>query len=169
VLSSAWLESPLGPILAIADDHALVLLEFEEREGLETELSRLRARASIVEGRTALIEQIETELREYFAGERFNFETHFELHGTEFQERVWRELLRIPPGETRSYLQLAEAVGRPTAVRAVARANGANPLAIVVPCHRVIGADGALTGYGGGVLRKRWLLDHEFRAHAPVR
>ena len=82
MLSSAWLESPLGPILAIADDHALVLLEFEEREGLETELSRLRARASIVEGRTALIEQIETELREYFAGERFNFETPLELHGT---------------------------------------------------------------------------------------
>jgi O-6-methylguanine DNA methyltransferase len=83
------------------------------------------------------------------------------LHGSDFQREVWRALLDVPYGETRSYLQIAEAIGNPAAVRAVGRANGANQIAIVIPCHRVIGADGSLTGYGGGMARKRWLLDHE--------
>lgn len=163
-LLASWLDSPLGPILAVADEHRLVLLEFVERRGLERELLRLKATAAIVPGRSAPIEQVESELAEYFAGTRTTFDTPLALRGTEFQRSVWRELLRIPPGETRSYLELATAVGRPTAFRAVAQANGANQLAIVVPCHRVINSNGELGGYGGGVPRKRWLLEHESRS-----
>lgn len=162
-LLASWLDSPLGPILAVAGEDQLVLLEFVERRGLERELLRLRESAAIVPGRSAPIDQIERELAEYFAGERLAFETPIELRGTDFQRTVWNELLRIPPGETRSYQQLANSLGRPTAFRAVAQANGANQLAIVVPCHRVINSNGELGGYGGGVPRKRWLLDHERR------
>lgn len=165
VLLASWLDSPLGPILAVASETHLVLLEFVERRGLERELLRLRETAAIVPGRSAPIDLIESELAEYFAGERNDFETPLELRGTEFQRSVWEELLRIPPGETRSYQQLANSLGRPTAFRAVAQANGANQLAIVVPCHRVINSNGELGGYGGGVPRKRWLLDHERKGH----
>lgn len=163
VLSAAWLDTPLGPMLAVADDASLVLLEFVDRRGLESELKRLRERASIVPGRTAPIESIERELGEYFAGASHDFATSVQLGGTPFQRSVWEQLRRIAPGDTLSYGKLADAVGRPTAVRAVAQANGANQLAIVVPCHRVIGADGTLGGYAGGVPRKQWLLDHERR------
>ncbi|HEX7001145.1 MAG TPA: trifunctional transcriptional activator/DNA repair protein Ada/methylated-DNA--[protein]-cysteine S-methyltransferase [Trueperaceae bacterium] len=162
-LHAAWLDSPLGPMLAIADDDALLLLEFVERRGLETELRRLQARAAIVPGRTAVTEHIERELAEYFAGERSTFETPLEPIGSEFQRNVWSELGRIPPGTTISYGELAERIGRPTAFRAVAQANGANQLALVIPCHRVVNANGELGGYGGGVPRKQWLLDHERR------
>lgn len=164
VLLASWLDSPLGPILAVASESRLVLLEFVERRGLERELLRLRETAALVPGRSSPIEQIESELAEYFAGERETFDTPIELRGTGFQRSVWEELLRIPPGETRSYQQLANALGRPTAFRAVAQANGANQLAIVVPCHRVINSNGELGGYGGGVPRKRWLLEHERKA-----
>ncbi len=160
-LSAAWLDSPLGPMLAIADERALLLLEFVERRGLETELRRLQTRAAIVPGRTAVIDRIEAELAEYFAGKRSTFETPLETHGSDFQRSVWHELQRIPPGTTISYGELAERLGRPTAFRAVAQANGANQLAVVIPCHRVVNANGELGGYGGGVPRKRWLLEHE--------
>ena len=159
VLSAAWLDTPLGPMLAIADDAALVLLEFVDRRGLETELRRLREQASIVPGRTAPIDSIERELGEYFAGARHRFETSVQLNGTPFQRSVWEQLRKIAPGDTLAYGKLADAVGRPTAVRA----NGANQLAILIPCHRVIGADGQLGGYAGGIPRKRWLLEHERR------
>jgi len=105
--------------------------------------------------------QAANELLAYFAGNLRVFTVPLDMQGTDFQLRVWNELLKIPYGETRSYAQIAEAVGRPKAVRAVGAANGSNPLAIIVPCHRVIGADGSLTGYAGGVARKRWLLEHE--------
>lgn len=165
-LSAAWLDSPLGPMLAIADEEALFLLEFVERRGLETELRRLQARAAIVPGRTSVIDRVEGELAEYFAGHRSTFDTPLQTFGSDFQRSVWDELRRIPPGTTISYRELAERVGRPTAFRAVAQANGANQLAVVVPCHRVVNANGELGGYGGGVPRKRWLLEHERLAFA---
>lgn len=170
-LVAAWLDGPLGPMLAIADDAALHLLEFVERRGLETELRRLRSRFAIVPGRSAVIDQVERELSEYFAGERATFDVPIATHGSDFQRSVWQELVRIPPGTTVSYRELAERVGRPTAFRAVAQANGANQLALVVPCHRVVNANGELGGYGGGVPRKQWLLEHErrwFSGEAPT-
>lgn len=160
---ASWLDSPLGPMLAIADDDALLLLEFVERRGLETELRRLQARTAIIPGRTVVTDRIEAELHEYFAGERSTFDTPLEPMGSAFQRSVWRELGRIPPGTTISYGELAARIGRPTAFRAVAQANGANQLALVIPCHRVVNANGELGGYGGGVPRKQWLLDHERR------
>ncbi|HZW27520.1 MAG TPA: trifunctional transcriptional activator/DNA repair protein Ada/methylated-DNA--[protein]-cysteine S-methyltransferase [Trueperaceae bacterium] len=168
-LTAAWLDTPLGPMLAVADDEGLVLLEFVERRGLETELRRLRARAAIVPGSNPVLASIERELAEYFAGQRHAFTVPLRPVGSEFQRAVWDELLRIPPGETRSYGEIAAALGRPTASRAVARANGSNQLAIVIPCHRVVNADGTLGGYGGGVPRKEWLLAHERRWFAPER
>jgi len=168
-LFAAWLDTPLGPMTAVADEHALHLLEFVDRRGLEREIERLRLRqkAGIAPGRTAPIVQIEQELAEYFAGRSMTFETPLARpSGSPFQNAVWDALLTIPPGETWSYAQLARAVGSPRAVRAVGTANGANQLAIVIPCHRVINTTGELGGYAGGLPRKRWLLDHERRAAA---
>lgn len=102
-----------------------------------------------------------TQLEEYFAGSRRQFEVPLDLAGTEFQIAAWRALAEIPYGQTRSYAQQAALIGRPTATRAVGAANGRNPVSIILPCHRVVGADGSLTGYAGGVTVKRWLLDHE--------
>lgn len=169
VFTAAWIDTPLGPMLAVADDDALVLLEFVERRGLETELIRLRAKAAIVPGTNEVLAHIERELAEYFAGRRHDFTTPLRPVGSEFQRAVWAELGRIPPGETRTYAQVAQALGRPTAFRAVARANGTNQLAIVVPCHRVVNSDGTLGGYGGGVPRKEWLLAHERRWFGAAR
>jgi AraC family transcriptional regulator of adaptative response/methylated-DNA-[protein]-cysteine methyltransferase len=165
-LFAAWLDTPLGPMTAVADEHALHLLEYVDRRGLEREIERLRLRlkAGIAPGRTAPIAQIETELAAYFGGRTLQFSTPLARRGSPFQNAVWDALLTIPPGTTWSYAELARAVGRPRAVRAVAQANGANVFAIVIPCHRVINANGALGGYGGGLPRKRWLLDHERRA-----
>jgi AraC family transcriptional regulator, regulatory protein of adaptative response / methylated-DNA-[protein]-cysteine methyltransferase len=162
-LSAAWLDTPLGAMTAIGDEDALYLLEFADRRGLERQIARLRARAGagIVPGRTGPIAQIEAELVAYFEGSSMRFETPLVRRGSAFQNAVWDALLAIPPGKTRSYAELARAVGRPAAVRAAAQANGANPFAIVVPCHRVINADGTLCGYGGGLARKHWLLEHE--------
>jgi len=163
LLKADWIETPIGSMLAVADAHALHLLEFFDRTALPTELKRLRiaTRSTITFGRTSVIDRIDAELRDYFAGTRHVFETPLGLHGSVFTRRVWDELMAIAPGTTRSYAQIAASAGRHTAVRAVARANGANQLAIVIPCHRVIGADGSLTGYGGGLWRKDWLLRHE--------
>ena len=165
-LFAAWLDTPLGPMTAIADEQALHLLEFVDRRGLEREIERLRARlkAGIAPGRTAPIVQIEQELKDYFAGSSLTFLTPLARGGSPFQNAVWDALLTIPPGETWSYRQLARAVGRPLAVRAAGTANGANQLAFVIPCHRVINANGELGGYAGGLPRKRWLLEHERRA-----
>lgn len=215
-LIARWIDTPIGAMLAIADESQLVLLEFVDRRALETEINwlRRRFRATIVPGRNAVLEQIDHELRGYFGWhthvpvgmvdqshprtapvrkrrvegkirkengtrtkterleERWDssngvltaapaFEVPFPLVGTDFQTAVWRELLKIPLGETRSYSDIARAVGKPNAVRAVGTANGANRLAIVIPCHRVVRSDGSLCGYGGGRWRKEWLLDHE--------
>jgi AraC family transcriptional regulator of adaptative response/methylated-DNA-[protein]-cysteine methyltransferase len=163
VFQSDWIDTQLGPMLAVADSKALFLLEFTDRRGLERDIQRLRSRtgAAIVPGGNEIIASIKRELNQYFSGTTLSFATPFELVGTEFEKRAWRNLLQIPVGEVRSYAQQAAAIGSPTSVRAVARANGANRLAIIVPCHRIIGASGELTGYGGGLARKKWLLDHE--------
>lgn len=163
VLKAAWLDTKLGPMIAIADDAALYLLEFVDRRGLENEVKRLREKlkAAIIPGETSIIKSIESELVDYFDKGRWVFKTPLYLLGSVFQKNVWQELQKIPPGETRSYLEIAIALKAPTAFRAVARANGANQLAIIVPCHRVINASGELGGYGGGVARKLWLLEHE--------
>lgn len=167
-LKADWIDTPIGAMIAVAGTHKLHLLEFHDRKALPAELKRLQAGAKslIGIGRFSPINQIERELKEYFAGGRGVFETPLALHGTAFTREVWRALRDIPRGQTRSYSQLAQELGRPSAVRAVARANGANQIAIVIPCHRVLGADGALTGYGGGLWRKRWLLEHERRLSA---
>lgn len=158
---SAWLETPLGPMLAVAIDSALLLLEFETRRGLTESLERLGRRYRIGAVRPSPIASIERELAAYFAGELREFNTPLELHGTPFQVGVWSELQRVPAGATVSYLELATAVGNPRGVRAVAQANGANRLAVVVPCHRVIESSGGLGGYGAGTEVKRRLLEHE--------
>ena len=122
---------------------------------------RRSTQARIGLGRTAVIDQVEAELARFFAGEPGGFSVPLTFHGAPFQRRVWEELRRIRPGETMSYGALALRLGQPTATRAVARANGANQIAIVVPCHRVIGADGSLTGYAGGLWRKQALIEVE--------
>lgn len=163
VLKASWLDTPLGPMLAIADEHALYLLEFVDRRGLEREVERLRqkTKSAIIPGCTTPIRAIEKELHQYFEGKITEFKTPTLLLGSPFQKQVWEELKKIPSGETRSYSDIAAALGRPSAFRAVAQANGANQLAIIIPCHRVINANGELGGYGGGLIRKKWLLNHE--------
>ncbi len=165
LLKADWIETPIGAMLAVADQHALHLLEFFDRKALPAQLTRLRerTRSSISFGRSAPINQVEAELRSYFDARSAAFSTVLARTGSSFTQRVWQELMAIPPGGTRSYTELAAGLGHPSAARAVARANGANQIAIVIPCHRVIGSDGTLTGYGGGLWRKRWLIEHERR------
>ncbi|WP_409344291.1 bifunctional transcriptional activator/DNA repair enzyme AdaA [Paenibacillus sp. MBLB4367] len=165
VLKAAWIDTRLGPMVAIGDESKLYLLEFVDRRGLEREVERLRIRTkmAIIPGMTEPIRSIEGELADYFDGKRTRFQTPLFLLGSPFQKSVWEQLMQIPPGETRSYSDIAVSLGKPTAFRAVAQANGANQLAIVIPCHRVINADGELGGYGGGLARKKWLLDLESR------
>jgi AraC family transcriptional regulator of adaptative response/methylated-DNA-[protein]-cysteine methyltransferase len=165
ILKASWLDTRLGPMIAIADDHALYLLEFVDRRGLEREVERLRrkTKSAIIPGSTFPINSIENELKHYFDGNLIKFKTPLFFIGSLFQKSVWEALRNIPYGETRSYADIAKAVGSPTAFRAVAQANGANQLALVIPCHRVINTNGDLGGYGGGITRKDWLLNHEKR------
>jgi AraC family transcriptional regulator, regulatory protein of adaptative response / methylated-DNA-[protein]-cysteine methyltransferase len=165
VLKASWLDTPLGPMLAIANEKALYLLEFVDRRGLEREIERLRKKtqSAIIPGSTAPILSIEKELAHYFKGKLTEFTTPLFYLGSPFQRRVWEELKKIPMGQTRSYTDIAKAIGRSSARRAVARANGSNQLALVIPCHRVINANGELGGYAGGLTRKEWLLAHESR------
>ena len=158
-----WLETPMGRMIAIADKNALYLLEFTNRKNMRRQFDRLRKvqKRAILPGRTAVTEQIEGELSRYFAGQLTHFETPLAISGTPFQRQTWDALQSIPHGETRSYAQLAEMVGNPAAVRAVAGANANNGLALIIPCHRVIAKDGGLGGYAGGLNRKRDLLDLE--------
>jgi AraC family transcriptional regulator of adaptative response/methylated-DNA-[protein]-cysteine methyltransferase len=165
-LQADWIDTPLGPMIAVADEAALWLLEFADRRALPGELRAVAQAAGspIGLGRPAPTARVAGELQAYFEGRQALFETPTAPYGTAFSRRVWTALRAIPPGRTCAYADLAVAVGQPAAVRAVARANGANRLAILVPCHRVIAADGGLAGYGGGLWRKRWLIEHERRA-----
>jgi methylated-DNA-[protein]-cysteine S-methyltransferase len=151
------LDSPIGVLRLFAAGEALVAVYLPER-GAPFDDAREGAGHPV-------LERARVQLAEYFAGARRAFELPLGPRGTEFQREVWRALGAIPFGATRSYAELAEGIGRPSASRAVGGANGKNPIAVIVPCHRVIGADGALTGYGGGLARKEWLLRHE-RRHA---
>jgi AraC family transcriptional regulator of adaptative response/methylated-DNA-[protein]-cysteine methyltransferase len=150
-------------LVAAATAEHLVLLEFADRRMVPTQFAAVRRRLGCVfaPGSTPVLDRLATQLGEYFAGRRRSFEVPMRAPGTPFQERVWRTLGSIPPGETRSYAAMARAIGRPSAVRAVAKANGDNRIAILIPCHRVVGSDGNLTGYGGGLWRKRRLLELE--------
>jgi AraC family transcriptional regulator, regulatory protein of adaptative response / methylated-DNA-[protein]-cysteine methyltransferase len=163
VLKVTWIDTKLGPMIGISDEKSLYLLEFVDRRGLEREVERLRIKtqAAIIPGNTGPLRSIERELEAYFNGTLSAFHTPLSMIGTPFQLRVWNELKRIPIGETRSYTEVAESLEHPSAVRAVARANGCNQLAIIVPCHRVIRASGDLAGYAGGLTRKKWLIEHE--------
>ena len=162
-LQAKWIETPLGAMLALANDEGLHLLEFVDGRRLEKELLELRERigCAIVPGNHPYLDQISEELKNYFDGTAITFTVPMVMAGSPFERDVWTLLQTIPPGETWSYMQLAQAIGNPKAVRAVGRANGRNRLAVVIPCHRVIRADGSLCGYGGGIWRKQWLLDHE--------
>lgn len=160
------IETPLGAMLALADGEGLRLLDFLDRPDLArkaTALGEALGRA-VVHADHPTLDAVADGLDAYFSGRCLTFDVPLAPVGSAWQAAVWGGLLAIPPGETRSYAQLAAALGRPTAGRAVGHANGRNSIAIVVPCHRVIRADGALSGYAGGPWRKRWLLDHE-RAH----
>ena len=163
MLLARWIDTPLGSMLALASDDGLHLLEFTDRRGLEREIARLRKRTgcAVVPGSHKVLDAIAKELGEYFAGQRAQFSVQLAPAGSDFQRKVWNELLEIPPGATRSYSQMAQSIGVPQAVRAIGRANGSNCLAIVIPCHRVIRADGTLCGYGGGIWRKQRLLEIE--------
>lgn len=155
--------TPLGPMLAGATDRGICLLEFVDRRMLETQLGRIRSRfdAELLPGVSTHFDTLNIQLEEYFEGKRRAFSVPLDFAGTPFQEKVWKALLEIPYGETRSYKDQAKAIGNPRAVRAVARANGDNRIALFIPCHRVIGSDGTLVGYGGGLWRKRYLLELE--------
>jgi len=162
VLQATWIDTKLGPMIAMADHESLYLLEFVDRRGLEREVERLRKKGfAIVPGENAVLKSAREEINAYFDGKCFNFKTPIKLLGSDFQRSVWRALQKIPVGTTCSYQDLAKSLGLPKAYRAVANANGANQIAIIIPCHRVINADGKLGGYGGGISRKDWLLSHE--------
>lgn len=143
-----YYESPIGLIEISGTDDAVRSLDFveERRDGCHSK---------------RVVDQAMKEMKEYFEGNRQQFEVPLDLRGTPFQRAVWRELLKIPYGSTASYGDIARAIGNPKAVRAVGGANHRNPVALIVPCHRVIGSDGSMTGYGSGIWRKEWLLKHE--------
>jgi methylated-DNA-[protein]-cysteine S-methyltransferase len=151
---STSMDSPIGELTITAEDGLLTGVHMHEQH-------HFPAIPASVERDDAGLAPIVEQLQAYFSGELTVFELQLDLRGTRFQQRVWAELQEIPYGETISYGELARRVGNPKASRAVGLANGRNPVAIVVPCHRVIGADGSLTGYGGGLERKVWLLEHE--------
>lgn len=163
MMIAQWIETPLKPMVAIASDRGLVLLEFTDRRGLEAELELVRRvhGAAVTPGSNEHTERTARELGEYFAGGRKTFGVPLDLRGSEFQLAVWDRLRKIPHGAVASYGEMARDLGKPGAARAIGRANGENRVAIIVPCHRVIQSDGSLCGYGGGVWRKRWLLEHE--------
>jgi len=154
---SLTIDSPLGTLRLFAERDDLVAVALPDRPAPDAR-----------PGTGGVLAAAARQLAEYFAGERRAFDLPLALQGTGFQQRAWRALLVIPYGETRSYGEQARAIGRPAAARAVGAANGKNPIAIIVPCHRVIGASGALVGYGGGRDAKRWLLDHESGIRHPA-
>jgi AraC family transcriptional regulator, regulatory protein of adaptative response / methylated-DNA-[protein]-cysteine methyltransferase len=168
-VKACLLETPLGVMVAAGTEEGLCLLEFHDRRALAMELRDLQTAAGAplecvgVEEAPAPVKQAAPELAEYFEGRRQSFSVPLILDGTVFERRVWDALLKIPCGETRSYGGIAAQLNAAGAQRAVGRANGRNRIAIIVPCHRVIDSNGRLHGYGGGLERKRWLLEHEAR------
>ncbi len=169
ILTAQWLDTPIGAMLAITDETGVHLLEFADRKALPGEITRLRQSVGpICFGSNTMLETLARGVEQYFSGRSLSFDLPVRQRGSVFEAGVWKALRQIPLGETRSYGEIARAIGRPEAARAVARANGANQIAIIVPCHRVIGADGSLTGYGGKIWRKQWLLEHERRTASTL-
>lgn len=168
IISLSRLTTPLGPMFAAATEKGICMLEFTDRRMLETEFKELQKlpNARIIPGENEHIVLVQKEMQEYFAGTRKNFDVQLDLLGSDFQKKVWKSLIDIPYGKTISYMEQALSLGLPKAIRAVAGSNGLNKIAIIIPCHRVIGTNGKLTGYGGGLERKRWLINHE-REHTP--
>jgi len=152
-LTYRTMASPVGTLTLVAGEAAMVAILWEDDDPARVRLGPLAADAGY-----PVLAEAERQLAGYFAGERRSFDLPLDFRGTDFQKQVWQALLAIPFGETRSYAQIARAIGRPAAVRAVGAANGRNPLSIVAPCHRVIGANGALTGFAGGLEAKHYLL-----------
>lgn len=148
-METAYIKSPLGITEIIGDENGIAVISVLDSEKEITTEIPVALKVAV------------SELQEYFAGNRNTFTFKLNPKGTEFQQKVWQELCNIPFGKTMSYLELSKKLGDVKAIRAVASANGKNPLWIVVPCHRVIGTDGSLTGYAGGLWRKKWLLEHE--------
>lgn len=163
ILKKAFIQTPLGPMLAIADEQALHLLDFVGSKDLERKVARVtkQAKATLAPGSTPALENVERELNAYFAGTLKEFTTPLVFAGSPFQKSVWQELQKIKFGATCAYADLAHAIGKPTAFRAVALANAANHFAVVAPCHRVIKKNKDVCGYNSGVERKTWLLEHE--------
>ena len=159
------IDTPLGAMIAAADDEGLRMLEFFDRRATERELSvlRKRLRTNVVPGKHRHLEAVRSQLADYFSGKNLKFNIPLAPAGSQFQLRAWKILRSIPASETRSYSWMAKRLGDENARRAVGRANGTNMICIIIPCHRVIRADGTLCGYGGGLWRKKWLLDHERR------
>ena len=162
-MTITYMETPLGKMRAGATDEGICLFDFEGRRMMDNIMKRLQTHTgeSVEEGEHFHFKMLEKQIKEYFKGERMEFALPLHLVGTPFQKKVWEGLLTIPYGETRSYKQQSIFLGDVKAIRAVAGANGENGIAIIVPCHRVIGEDGSLTGYGGGLPKKKWLLEHE--------
>ena len=157
------IETPIGTMVACATDKGICVLEFSDSKMLEAELKNIaqREKTTVVQGESPFFAILEQELSEYFAGKRQVFSIPLHPMGTDFQQRVWQVLRTIPYGQTWSYKQQATTLGSPKSVRAVANANGQNHISILIPCHRVIGSNGTLTGYGGGLWRKKFLLELE--------
>lgn len=154
----AAVRAPFGTLTVVASDAGVRYVIFDD-DAHPKPLDRLH----IVDSRHPVLDRACSQLTEYLAGDRTSFDLPLDLVGTEFQVEAWRSLVRIPFGHTSSYAQQAASIGRPKAMRAVGAANGRNPVAVVLPCHRVVGADGSLTGFGGGLGVKHWLLEHERR------
>ncbi|MEO6728345.1 MAG: trifunctional transcriptional activator/DNA repair protein Ada/methylated-DNA--[protein]-cysteine S-methyltransferase [Candidatus Dojkabacteria bacterium] len=163
VINISRFSTPLGPMFACATEDGICLLEFTERRMLEREFKDLskRLKAKIIYGNNKYLDLVEKEVNEYFEGKRKTFDIPLVSPGSDFQNSVWNQLKAIPYGLTRSYKEQAIAINNPKAVRAVATSNGMNRIAIIIPCHRVVGSDGSLTGYAGGIWRKEWLLNFE--------
>jgi AraC family transcriptional regulator of adaptative response/methylated-DNA-[protein]-cysteine methyltransferase len=163
VINTTSIETPLGTMLVGATEQGICLLEYTDGDRLNTEFNDLARllNATIQAGENKHFAPLQKQLSEYFEGGRKTFDVPIIICGTSFQQEVWRELQNIPYGVTRSYKEQSIALNKLDAIRAVASANGANRIAIIIPCHRVIGNNGSLTGYGGGLWRKKWLLDLE--------
>lgn len=166
VLCQAALETPMGRMIAVADSHGIRVLNWEDRKGLPAYLEKvLGGYGNFAQGSNRILDRLSMELREYFAGKRSVLSISSTQQGTPFDRTVWKALSRIPWGTTTTYGQIAASIGRPDAARTVARANGRNHVSIIVPCHRVIGANGSLVGYGGGLWRKEGLIGMEASAN----
>jgi AraC family transcriptional regulator of adaptative response/methylated-DNA-[protein]-cysteine methyltransferase len=165
MINTTYIETELGMMVAAASDKGICMFEFADYKLLDLELKQIAGafKAPLVQGSNPHFDTLKKQIEQYFNGERRDFDIPLDLVGTDFQKHVWRSLSKIPYGSTITYTQQAEWLGKPSAVRAVANANGRNKISIILPCHRVIGANGTLTGYGGGLWRKKKLLVFEIK------